>query len=312
MRKIGIFFLLLMGLSSCVLQQKYDDLLADKDALESEKAGLEEELEIQKGKLDRLESAMKELKADTSSLGKSYRASSRRLKKLEAEHKTLKEYYEDLKANKGQLDQDLALKQDELMALQTDLSLEKERNDALFADLQEREAKVAELERVLEEKERAVNDLKKSVSRALLNFKENDLTVEVRNGKVYVSLAEQLLFKSGSVQVDPKGKQALEQLASVLKNEDDINVMVEGHTDNVRISRTSQYMKDNWDLSVMRATSIIRILVDKGVPPQRITASGKGEFSPVAENNSAESRKKNRRTEIILTPKLDELFKLLE
>ena len=118
-----------------------------------------------------------------------------------------------------------------------------------------------------------------------------------------------------SIQLDIfrlEAEQLAELRAALVKNEDDINVMVEGHTDNVRISRTSQYMKDNWDLSVMRATSIIRILVDKGVPPQRITASGKGEFSPVAENNSAESRKKNRRTEIILTPKLDELFKLLE
>ena len=144
------------------------------------------------------------------------------------------------------------------------------------------------------------------------NFKENDLTVKVKNGKVYVSLAEQLLFGSGSIEVDQKGVGALQQLAKALKDQRDINIMVEGHTDNVPISKKSAYMQDNWDLSVMRATSITKILVKGGVAPKQIVAAGKGEFSPLMSNDTPQNKQKNRRTEIIITPDLDELFKLLE
>jgi chemotaxis protein MotB len=156
-----------------------------------------------------------------------------------------------------------------------------------------------------------VQDLKARISNALLNFKENDLTVKVKNGKVYVSLAEQLLFGSGSIAVDKKGEGALQQLAKALKDQKDIHVMIEGHTDNVQISKKSQYMEDNWDLSVMRATQITRILTKAGMSPSQITAAGKGEFTPVAPNDNAANKQKNRRTEIIVTPNLDELFKIL-
>ncbi|NJN42266.1 MAG: OmpA family protein, partial [Flammeovirgaceae bacterium] len=131
-------------------------------------------------------------------------------------------------------------------------------------------------------------------------------------GKVYVSLAEQLLFGSGSIVVDSKGVNALQQLAKAIKDQRDIQIMVEGHTDNVPVSKKSQYMQDNWDLSVMRATSITKILTNAGVSPNQITASGKGEYYPLTPNASAESKQKNRRTEIIITPNLDELFRLLE
>jgi chemotaxis protein MotB len=136
--------------------------------------------------------------------------------------------------------------------------------------------------------------------------------VKVKNGKVYVSLAEQLLFGSGSIEVDAKGVTALQQLAKAIKDQKDINIMVEGHTDNVPISKKSQYMQDNWDLSVMRATSITKILTKSGVSPQQVTASGRGEFMPLASNDSHQNKQKNRRTEIIITPNLDELFRILE
>jgi len=214
--------------------------------------------------------------------------------------------------NSGKLNRDLAAQQERLLSIELNLEEVKKKNDELSASLEEREKIVSDLEKILAEKEQAVNELKNKVSDALLNFKENDLTVEVRNGKVYVSLSEQLLFKSGSIEVDPKGVSALQQLASALKDSPDINVMVEGHTDNVPISRKSQYMNDNWDLSVLRATSIVKILTNAGVSPGQVTATGKGEYSPVVENDSDENKQKNRRTEIILTPKLDELFKILE
>jgi chemotaxis protein MotB len=145
---------------------------------------------------------------------------------------------------------------------------------------------------------------------ALLGFKSDELSVEIKNGKVYVSLSDKLLFKSGSASVEEKGKQALKVLADVLQKNTDIDILIEGHTDNDPI-KTAIY-KDNWDLSVGRATSIVRILTEEyKVLPKRVTASGKGEFSPKASNETAEGKAKNRRTEIILSPKLDEIMQLL-
>jgi len=165
---------------------------------------------------------------------------------------------------------------------------------------------------VLAAKDKAVQDLKNKITGALLNFKEGDITVKVKNGKVYVSLAEQLLFGSGSIEVDSKGVTALQQLAKAIKDQKDINILVEGHTDNVPISKKSQYMNDNWDLSVMRATAITKILTKAGVSSQHVTPSGRGEYMPLAANDTPQNKQKNRRTEIIITPNLDELFKILE
>jgi chemotaxis protein MotB len=154
---------------------------------------------------------------------------------------------------------------------------------------------------------KSLNDVLRN---ALLGFKSDELSVEIKNGKVYVSLSDKLLFKSGSAAIEEKGKEALKLLADVLQKNPDINILIEGHTDNVPI-KTAIY-KDNWDLSVGRATTIVRILTDDyKVLPTRVTASGKGEFSPKASNETAEGKAKNRRTEIILTPKLDEIMQLL-
>jgi chemotaxis protein MotB len=210
------------------------------------------------------------------------------------------------------LNQDLAQQQQRLLAIEDDLNIEKKKNEELAQDLAIREQRVADLEKILADKDKAVQELKKKVTDALLNFEKSDLSVEVKNGKVYVSLAEQLLFGSGSTTVDAKGVGALKQLAGVLSGNPDINIMVEGHTDNVQFSKKQQYMSDNWDLSVMRATSIVKILVQSGVDSQSIMASGKGEHSPIAPNDTAENKAKNRRTEIILTPKLDKLFQILD
>jgi chemotaxis protein MotB len=210
------------------------------------------------------------------------------------------------------MNRDMAQQQEQLLAIQENLERTRTLNDSLSNSLAEREKKVQELEQILANKDKAVADLKNMISNALLNFKENDISVTVKNGKVYVSLAEQLLFGSGSVQVDQKGVTALQQLAKAIKDEKDINILVEGHTDNVPVSKKSAYMSDNWDLSVMRATSITRILTRAGVAPEQITASGRGEFAPLADNTSTANKQRNRRTEIIITPNLDELFKVLE
>lgn len=225
---------------------------------------------------------------------------------------------------------------DALILVKKDLSeLQKKHNDLMRENMSQAEQynaalkqKIDELnkkEQQLADRERALKEMQSIIARqdsitkrlndivrnALLGFNADELSVEIRNGKVYVSMSDKLLFKSGSANVESKGKDALKVLAEVLNKNTDIDILVEGHTDNVPI-KTAQF-KDNWDLSVVRATSIVRILTDDyNVSPLRVTASGKGEFMPRASNDNADGRAKNRRTEIILSPKLDELMKLLE
>ena len=180
------------------------------------------------------------------------------------------------------------------------------------ADLQSKTARIAELQNALAQKDAATKALRQRVSDALLGFNAQDLQVSVKNGKVYVSLSEQLLFKSGSTKVDPKGQDALRKLAAALKDNKDVNVLVEGHTDNVPIKgATASGARDNWDLSVMRATEITRLLTTAGMDPAQVTPSGRAEFLPLAANDTPANKALNRRTDIILTPKLDELFSIL-
>ncbi|WP_170121917.1 OmpA family protein [Hymenobacter nivis] len=179
-------------------------------------------------------------------------------------------------------------------------------------DLAGKNARIAELQRILDEKDAATKALRQRVSDALLGFNAQDLQVNVKNGKVYVSLSEQLLFKSGSTKVDPKGQDALLKLANALKDNKDVNVLVEGHTDNVPIKGgLVNGAKDNWDLSVLRATEITRLLTSAGMDPGQVTPSGRGQYLPVVANDTPADKALNRRTDIILTPKLDELFSIL-
>lgn len=176
--------------------------------------------------------------------------------------------------------------------------------------LSERERALQEMQKIVARQDSITRQLNNTLRNALLGFNSDELSVEVRNGKVYVSMSDKLLFKSGSSTVEEKGRDALSLLGGVLNKNTDIDILVEGHTDNVPI-RTAVY-KDNWDLSVARATSIVRILTnDYKVAPTRMTASGKGEYFPRAGNDTVEGRARNRRTEIILSPKLDELMQLL-
>lgn len=195
-------------------------------------------------------------------------------------------------------------------ALQADLQNKQNELERNEKELAEKVNRVKELELKIALKDSLSNALKKTISDALTGFSDNDLTVTLRDGKVYVSLSEQLLFASGSTVVDKKGKDAIVQLGKVLQNKSDINILIEGHTDDVPMN--GAVIKDNWDLSVLRATSITKILVnDGGIDPTRVIASGRSQYFPVASGKTADARKKNRRTEIILSPKLDELYKLL-
>ncbi len=177
--------------------------------------------------------------------------------------------------------------------------------------LTDREKSIAEMRRVIARQDSITSRLNGILRNALLGFNSDELSVEIKNGKVYVSMSDKLLFKSGSSAVETKGNEALKLLGGVLDKNPDIDILVEGHTDNVPI-KTAVY-KDNWDLSVARATSIVRILAtDYKIGPTRMTASGKGEFFPKAGNDTAEGRAMNRRTEIILSPKLEEIMQLLK
>ncbi|ANE51897.1 OmpA/MotB family protein [Flavisolibacter tropicus] len=176
--------------------------------------------------------------------------------------------------------------------------------------LQEEQQRLRQMHQLMDQQRQAIENLKTKMTNALVNFKPEELTVSVKNGKVYVSLQESLLFPSGSAAVNPRGKEALGKLAQALNTNPDINVLIEGHTDSIPIK--GRY-EDNWALSTARSTAIVRLLTSTyGVDPTRVTASGRSKYEPVDSNETPEGRAHNRRTEIILAPKLDELMRLLE
>ena len=260
---------------------------------------------------------------DTNLMGSQIRLLEKKYDKLNLLNEELLEKYNKLLAgsekDNAKLSTDLQAtqaallkKQDELNALAAKLAQQQKDLDALAAQLKDREARVKELEDILKQKDQAAADLKKKLSDALFAFENKGLTITQKNGKIYVSMDETLLFASGKTDVQPKGIEALKSLAKVLDQNADINIMVEGHTDDVAMKGSGD-IKDNWDLSVMRATSVTKILLTSSpnIDPKRIAAAGRGEFFPLDPAKTPDARKKNRRTEIILTPKLDELLKVL-
>jgi chemotaxis protein MotB len=215
---------------------------------------------------------------------------------LDQQVNDLKQQVGDLNNKTGQLSTDAANKQSLLSKSQQELANQQKRLEQLQA--------------LMDQQKQAIQGIRKKMSDALVGFDPKDLSVAIKNGKVYVSLQENLLFPSGSAVVNPKGKEALGKLAQVLNINPDITVDIEGHTDSIPIRGRYQ---DNWDLSVARASSIVRILTkDYQVDPVRVIASGHSQYDPVQTNSNPEGRALNRRTEIILSPKLDELYKLLE
>ena len=275
-----LLFALIVGavLQSCVVMspKKYKALLAERDSLSSRTLSLE-------GERTRLQS-------DTA--------------RLHHEIAELKKNYNDLNENYNVANKNLG-------ELNNKLNSTSSRVSQLSGDLAKREARLKEVEDILRKRDEATNALKEKLQKALLGFTQNGLSVDIRNGKVYVSLTDKLLFPSGSIVIDEKGKQALKQLAAVLNKEPDINMAVEGHTDNKKVKNLGQ-IKDNWDLSVLRATSVTRYLTEEEkIDPKRLTATGKSEYQPIDTGNTPEALAKNRRIEIVLSPKLDELYNLI-
>ncbi len=215
------------------------------------------------------------------------------LNKLNTDYSDLSTKYDNLQTASGS----------QLNKMSTDLGNKQ-------ATINQKDARLRQLEAILNRQDSVLAALNSSVKNALLGFNPDELSVEMKNGKVYVSLSDKLLFKSGDANVEVKGKEALKKLAEVLNKNSDVSISIEGHTDNVPI-KTAVY-KDNWDLSAARATNVVRLLSDEyGMDAHRLTASGRGEYFPVADNSTAEGKAKNRRTEIVLSPKLDVLMKLI-
>ncbi|OFY59998.1 MAG: hypothetical protein A2V50_07370 [Bacteroidetes bacterium RBG_19FT_COMBO_42_10] len=206
----------------------------------------------------------------------------------------------------------LQAKEDLLRQLEETLDTKKAALDELTFELEKRNARMLELEKILDAQKRIVQDLKNKVSEALLGFENNGLTVTMKNGKVYVSLDEKLLFRSASWEIDANGRNALKKLSAVLERNPDIQITIEGHTDNVPYNPGGGQLRDNWDLSVKRATTVVRTLLEGSrIDPKRLTASGRSEYVPVETANTSDARQKNRRTDIILTPDLTELYDLI-
>lgn len=302
--------------SSCVSSKVYKDLEGRHAQLQQENQQLAQDYA-------RLQDKQKFTKEDLSNLQKTYEQLKNDRDRLQQEYTTTKENYEQLKksydaleANSSSALAENSKRNRELLAqLETKekaLAAEKARLEKLEKDLAARSKRVDELEGMIAAKDAKMNALKNAISKALVNFEGKGLTVEQRNGKVYVSMENKLLFNSGSWAVGAEGKKAVQQLASVLAQNPDIAVLIEGHTDNVPYNGSGQ-LTDNWDLSTKRATSIVQLLKENpNIDPQNLTAAGRGEFAPVASNETAEGKAKNRRIEVILTPKLDEIEKLLQ
>ena len=266
----------LLVCTSCVTKKKY--MIAENGRLEAVGRGdaLKEELVNCKDEADRQTARIADLLRDTTELGR-----------------TVRNYQTMLNTNLSEQEKLNCLLQQKMY------------------ELGDREMTINELQDMINAQNNKVKALLGSVQDALLGFSSDELSVTQKNGKVYVAMSDKLLFESGSAKVDKRGKEALAKLADVLNKQNDIDVFIEGHTDNKPIN-TVQF-KDNWDLSVIRATSVVRILTkDYGVSSLQIQPSGRGEFMPVASNETADGRSKNRRTEIIMAPKLDKLMQLLQ
>jgi chemotaxis protein MotB len=327
---IGLAILATVFFATCVPQRKFLEEQTKRQAAEAERDKLKAENSDYATKSAELDQQLADYKkqvtgllGDTTGCGMRYRLLSSQYDQLTANYELLLKQNKELMSRQtsennslvGKLNmtqEQLIQKEDSLKRMQVNLYAQKKSLDSLNAELKKREMRVMELQTALAAKDSAINAIQLKVKKALMSFEGKGLHVHDTLGKVYVSMDEKLLFASGSTVVQPEGVKALKSLAKVLEDNPDINIMVEGHTDDVPFKGSGD-MKDNWDLSVMRATSVVKILLANGnINPKRITAAGRGEYYPLDPAKTPEARSKNRRTEIILTPKLDELFKVLD
>jgi len=312
LKKIFFGIILVLFFTSCVSTKIYEDLKDRYDVLKAENESLMSQLDAQKGNTDyseaRFRAEIEKLNTENSRLKMDLAAVQNNLDRLQASYDALEansssSLSENLERNRKLLE--------ELEAKEKRLAQEEARLKELQRELAARSSRVDELEGIIAAKDAKMRALKDAISSALVNFEGNGLTIEQRDGKVYVSMENKLLFESGSWAVNSRGREAVVQLGSVLSENKGIAVLIEGHTDNVPYGGSGN-IKDNWDLSTKRATAIVNILTQNaGIPKENLTAAGRGEYAPIASNTTSEGRSKNRRIEVILTPKLDEITRLL-
>ncbi len=327
---LGLMVIVIFA-TSCVPGSKFKTMqdtsrqfMNERDAFKSDNIGLEMVNRELEAKLASLEEEIDIVKQDITTAQSERDQAVEDYNKISSKYTELQNAQEDLiRGNVKETQklltelqaaqENLQNKEDLLRQLEQTLDTKKATLDELTFELEKRKARMAELEKILDAQKEIVQDLKSKVSEALLGFENNGLTVTMKNGKVYISLDEQLLFKSASWEIDANGKNALKKLAGVLERNPDIQIMIEGHTDNVPYNPGSGQLKDNWDLSVKRATTVVRVLLEGSkIDAKRLTASGRSEYLPVDNRNTQDARQKNRRTEIILTPDLTELYKLID
>jgi len=316
-RKIALACVVLSLTTSCVskkiyqdLENKYADLKKEHNALSDENTTLKtdkNQLELDKNSL---QTELDKVKSERDKLAADYAATKKNLDNLKASYAALEKDSNDaLEANINKNRQLLA----ELEAKQKALTAEQDRLNKLKKDLEASSTRLAELEKMMADKEAAMKKLKETLSKSLKAFEGKGLTVTEKDGKVYVSMENKLLFESGSWTVGTEGKKAVDLVGKVLGDNPEISVLIEGHTDNDKITGTiGGGVENNWDLSTKRATAIVNILsANAKVKKENLTAAGRGEYAPLLSNETAEGKAKNRRIEIILTPKLDEISKML-
>ena len=314
-KRISLLIITLGLFSSCVskkiytnLEDKYATLKKENRSLNDEVEKLSGEKSTLKNNLDKLTATYDKAVAELNQLRSELAASTSNLDNLKASYDALEKNSSAEIAKNSKKNRELLAK---LEAKEQALASESARLEKLKRELKDRSERVAELENVIAIKDASMKALKDAISTALTNFEGKGLTVEQRDGKVYVSMENKLLFQSGSWSVGSEGRKAVQQLASVLAENPDIAILIEGHTDNVPYKGNAQ-LSGNWDLSTKRATAIVNILRENtSINPENLTAAGRGEYAPIASNDTTEGRTKNRRIEVILTPKLDEISKLL-
>jgi chemotaxis protein MotB len=310
---ITLVFTGLVMLSSCVSMSRFSETRENLEAQNRELSQVNAKLDTENTELKSANKILSEQNRDISGRLENtlYELNVQKQKNdfLEEEQIRLNREMDLLKSGSTS---EIEMLLSELQTIRNDLNQREDRLREAEKELEIRNKRLIELQDILAQKDQAVKELKEKVMNALTGFNNNGLTVHEKNGKVYVSMDEKLLFKTGKWDVDPKGRQAITDLSSVLAQNTDINIMVEGHTDDVPMHGSGE-VKDNWDLSVMRATAVTKILtLNEEIDPQRIIAAGRSEYVPLVSEKTPEARQMNRRTEIILTPKLDELLKIIE
>lgn len=315
LQKITVLLLTITLTTSCVskkiytdLEDKYVKLKKEHKQLSKDNQNLSTTKSRLQNDLDKLQSQYDDLVTQRDKLQNDYNATKTSLDNLNESYDALEKNSSSAIASNSQKNRELLA---QLEAKEAALAAENARLEVLKNELESRSQRIAELESVISAKDAAMTKLKNAISKALTNFEGKGLTVEQRNGKVYVSMENKLLFKSGSWAVGAEGRQAVKQLGTVLADNPEIAVLIEGHTDNVPYTGSGQ-IKGNWDLSTKRATAIVQILQENNaIHPENLTAAGRGEYAPILLNDTPGNKAKNRRIEVILTPKLDEISKLL-